>query len=75
VTLWILDTNVINQLHGYAPNIEKRLAGVNPSDVAITIITAEELISGWFNEINKANNPEALNDRKKLEKSASNLIN
>jgi tRNA(fMet)-specific endonuclease VapC len=62
VTLWILDTNVINQLHGYAPNIEKKLAGVNPSDVAITIITAEELISGWFNEINKANNQNKLSN-------------
>ena len=25
MSLWILDTNVINQLHGYAPNVEKKL--------------------------------------------------
>lgn len=49
MSLWILDTNTINQLHGYAPNIEKKLAGIDPSDhIATTIITAEELIGGWF---------------------------
>ncbi len=60
MSLWILDTNVINQLHGYAPNVEKKLTGIKPKDVAITIITAEELISGWFNKISKANNQNEL---------------
>jgi len=60
MSLWILDTNVINQLHGYAPNVEKKLAGIKSKDVAITIITAEELISGWFNKISKANNQNEL---------------
>ena len=63
MSLWILDTNIINQLHGYSPNIEKKLASITPSDhVAITIITAEELISGWFNEISKANKSDQLNN-------------
>ena len=55
-------TNVINQLHGYAPNVEKKLAAIKPKDVAITIITAEELISGWFNKISKANNQNELSN-------------
>jgi predicted nucleic acid-binding protein len=25
MSLWILDSHVINQLHGYSPNIEKKL--------------------------------------------------
>ncbi len=61
MSLWILDTNIVNQLHGYAPNVEKKLASVDPNDIiAITVITAEELISGWFNEISKANKSDQL---------------
>ena len=62
MSLWILDTNVINQLHGYAPNVEKKLTTIKPRDVAITIITAEELISGWFNKISKANSQNELSN-------------
>jgi tRNA(fMet)-specific endonuclease VapC len=62
MSLWILDTNVINQLHGYAPNVEKKLTAIKPRDVAITIITAEELIGGWFNEISKANKSDKLSN-------------
>ena len=62
MSLWILDTNVINALHGYDPNVVKKLANVDLSDVATTIITAEELIGGWFNEINKANKSDKLSN-------------
>jgi len=62
MSLWILDTNVINALHGYDPNVVDKLAKVDLSDVATTIITAEELIGGWFNEIGKANKSDKLSN-------------
>jgi hypothetical protein len=48
MSLWIHDTNHVTYLQNSHPNVLQRLSTVNPKDVAITAITAEEKIRGWF---------------------------
>lgn len=55
MTLWILDTNHITLLEHRHPNILKRIEDIDEEDLAITIITAEEQIRGWFKVMNEPN--------------------
>jgi tRNA(fMet)-specific endonuclease VapC len=55
MTLWILDTNHVTLLEHRHPNILKRIEDINEEDLAITIITAEEQIRGWFKIMNESN--------------------
>ena len=48
MSLWILDTNHMTYLQHSHPNVLKHLSAINPKDVAITAITAEEQIRGWL---------------------------
>lgn len=52
MSLWILDTNHVTYLQHSHPNVLKHISTVNPKDVAITAITAEEQIRGWFRGMN-----------------------
>jgi tRNA(fMet)-specific endonuclease VapC len=55
MTLWILDTNHVTLLEHRHPNILKRIEDIEEEDLAITIITAEEQIRGWFKVMNEPN--------------------
>ena len=59
MTLWILDTNHVTLLEHRHPNILKRIKDIEEqealADLAITIITAEEQIRGWFKVMNEPN--------------------
>lgn len=54
MSLWILDTNHVTYLENNHPNVLKRFETMNPEDIAITAITAEEKIRGWLAEINQS---------------------
>ena len=56
MSLWILDTNHMTYLQHSHPNVLKHLSTINPKDVAITAITAEEQIRGWlkFMDVNSS---------------------
>lgn len=53
MTLWILDTNHVTLPEHRHPNILKRIEDIEEEDLAITIITAEEQIRGWFKMMNE----------------------
>jgi tRNA(fMet)-specific endonuclease VapC len=53
VSLWILDTDHVSLFLRGNPTIIKRLLQANPDNIAITIVTAEEICQGWLSEINK----------------------
>lgn len=58
MTLWILDTNHVTLLEHCHPNILKRIKNIEDIEeeyLAITIITAEEQIRGWFKIMNESN--------------------
>ncbi len=61
MALWILNTNHVTLLAHSHPNILKRIRDIEEEDLAITIITAEEQIRGWFKVINESDiKPEKL---------------
>jgi tRNA(fMet)-specific endonuclease VapC len=53
VTQYILDTDHITLLQKLHPNLVRRVASIDPDDTAITIITLEEQVRGWFSVIRK----------------------
>ncbi|UKO97035.1 type II toxin-antitoxin system VapC family toxin [Nostoc sp. UHCC 0870] len=54
--LYILDTDHVSLLQNGNRIITKRISKKNPENLAVTVITLEEKMKGWLNEINKSNN-------------------
>ncbi|MGK7896027.1 MAG: type II toxin-antitoxin system VapC family toxin [Xenococcus sp. (in: cyanobacteria)] len=55
MSLWILDTDHLSLLQRGHPNIGKKITTINPQEIAITIISAEEQIRGRLSIIRRAN--------------------
>lgn len=53
MSLWILDTDHVSLLFNRYPQLSDRVAEVG-ADVAITIVTMQELFNGWVVRINAA---------------------
>ncbi len=51
---YILDTDHFSLWQRNHPVVTARIQNINPNDIAITIITAEELIRGRLNVIRQA---------------------
>ena len=56
MSLYILDTNCFSHWQKNHPMMVQRVE-VNAENLAVTIVTVEEAIRGWFNEIRKASVP------------------
>jgi tRNA(fMet)-specific endonuclease VapC len=52
MSLWILDTDHVSLFLEGNPQIRKQAAGKFPN-VAVTIITVQEIFNGWTGRINK----------------------
>jgi tRNA(fMet)-specific endonuclease VapC len=59
VTLWLLDTDITSLLLERQPTVSQHVAA-NGADVAISIVTVQELFNGWVVRINNAKSPEEL---------------
>ena len=58
MTLYILDSDHLSLYQrGYAP-LGKRLSSIPPDQIAITVISVEELVRGRLAQIRKANRPQ-----------------
>jgi tRNA(fMet)-specific endonuclease VapC len=57
MSLWILDTDHVSLLLARHPQVSRRVAEVG-ADVAITIVTVQELFNGWVVRINAASDLE-----------------
>ncbi len=58
MTLYILDTDHLTlHQHGHEP-LKNRLSEISPDRIAITVISAEELIRGRLAQIHRATTPE-----------------
>ncbi|NJN92034.1 MAG: type II toxin-antitoxin system VapC family toxin [Leptolyngbyaceae cyanobacterium SL_5_14] len=53
MSLWILDTDHVSLLLVGHPQISRRVTELG-SDVAITVVTVQELFNGWVVQINNA---------------------
>jgi tRNA(fMet)-specific endonuclease VapC len=60
MSLWILDTDCFSLFQRGHPLIRQRVSGVNPEQIATTIITAEEQLRGRLNIIRKADSADTL---------------
>ena len=56
MSLYILDTNCFSDLQKNHPMMVQRVE-VNAENLAVTIVTVEEVIRGWFNVIRQASAP------------------
>jgi len=54
MSLYVLDTDHLTLLRKGHVEVVRRVSGVPPSDIAITIISIEEQFRGWFTQVRKA---------------------
>jgi tRNA(fMet)-specific endonuclease VapC len=60
MSLHVLDTDCLTLLlHGHA-EICRRAAAHDPAELALTIVTVEETLTGWYSQIRKAKSDEQL---------------
>ena len=60
MTLYVLDTDHISLYQKLHPQIVSRVQAANAQEVAVTIISAEEQLRGWFDAIRQATSGERL---------------
>jgi len=60
MTLYILDTDTLSLLQHGHPKVSPQFGARRPSDLAITVISVEEQLSGWYTLLRKARRPEDL---------------
>jgi tRNA(fMet)-specific endonuclease VapC len=60
MTLWILDTDHVSLFQTGHPLVIQRVQSIDPSDLAVTIVTVEEQMYGRLNRIRRAKSPEDL---------------
>jgi tRNA(fMet)-specific endonuclease VapC len=60
MSLYILDTDMLSLYEKQHPAVLQHVLGVAPSDLAVTIITVEEQLRGWFTYVRQAKRPDDL---------------
>ena len=60
MSLYVLDTDTLTLLEDGHPAVGRRFLEQSPEDVAITVLTVEEQLSGWYAEVRKAKRPARL---------------
>jgi tRNA(fMet)-specific endonuclease VapC len=56
---YVLDTDMLTLYEEGHPKVVGRVAAYSPEDLATTIITVEEQLSGWFTMLRRARNRQA----------------
>ena len=59
MTLWILDTDITSLLFTRHPIVSQRVIAAG-QDVALSIITVQEIFNGWVSRINATDKPDEL---------------
>src|SRR5436853_5676912 len=52
--LFVLDTDTITLLRAHHPHVMARAQSTPPTDLAVTVISVEEQLSGWYTYLRKA---------------------
>jgi tRNA(fMet)-specific endonuclease VapC len=47
MSLYVLDTDILTLYRQAHPLVRQRVAAQPPDDLAITVISVEEMLSGW----------------------------
>jgi tRNA(fMet)-specific endonuclease VapC len=51
MSLWVLDTDMLTLWLRGQEAITARVATTHPQELAVTIITVEEILGGWYTQI------------------------
>jgi tRNA(fMet)-specific endonuclease VapC len=60
MSLYVLDTDMLTLLEEGHPAVCRSFHKRSPSKVAITVLTVEEQLSGWYTVLRKAKSPDKL---------------
>lgn len=60
MSLHVLDTDTLTLLQQGHSEVCARAQASPPADLAVTVLTVEEQLSGWYTELRKAKSPERL---------------
>jgi tRNA(fMet)-specific endonuclease VapC len=60
MNLYVLDTDTFQLFHEEQPKVAARVRAVPPTDLAITVVTEEEQLSGWYTQLRQAKDHERL---------------
>jgi tRNA(fMet)-specific endonuclease VapC len=60
MSLYVLDTDILTLYAEGDAAVARRVSEHPPDQVAITVLTVEEQLSGWYTQVRKAKNPERL---------------
>jgi tRNA(fMet)-specific endonuclease VapC len=60
MSLFVLDTDILTLFERQHARIAARVKAHSPEDIAISVVTVEEQLSGWYAQLRKANCPEKL---------------
>src|SRR5690242_21119656 len=60
MTLYVLDTDTLQLFQDGHPQVVARVRAVAPGERAVSVITVEEQLSGWYTQLRQAKQPERL---------------
>ena len=60
MSLYILDTNTLTLLQDGHPAVVARVAAHAAEEIAVTVVSIEEQLSGWYRRLRRAKKPEEL---------------
>ena len=58
MSLYVLDTDTLSLWLRGQPSVCQRILAHDPTDLCTTIVTIEEILSGWYTQIRRARNDE-----------------
>jgi tRNA(fMet)-specific endonuclease VapC len=58
MSLFFLDTDMLTLLEEAHPIVAERVRACPPEELAVTVVTVEEKLSGWYTLIRRAKKPE-----------------
>ena len=60
MSLYVLDTDILTLLQENHPAVVQQVATHRPDELAITVISVEEQLGGWYTQLRRARTREAL---------------
>jgi tRNA(fMet)-specific endonuclease VapC len=60
MSLYVLDTDMLTLVEEGHAEVSRRFLQLQPEEVAITVLTVEEQLGGWYAELRRARRPERL---------------
>jgi hypothetical protein len=58
MNLFVLDTDMLTLLEVAQPAVCKKARSVSPEELAVTVATVEEKLTGWYTLIRRAKKPD-----------------